>query len=74
MLLLAFARAVLNGQDAAQVLDIPGVKAIRPVTLIPAPKYVHVRRFFFFLRLVSSSPPSRWCIGCGPGIHWRMHC
>ncbi|TFK92708.1 subtilisin-like protease [Polyporus arcularius HHB13444] len=29
-------------QDAAKVLDIPGVKAIRPVTLIPAPKYLHV--------------------------------
>ena len=54
MLLLALAlaaRAVLNGQDAAKVLDIPGVKAIRPVTLIPAPKYVHVH-CFFFLRLV----------------------
>ncbi|KAI0779500.1 subtilisin-like protease [Fomes fomentarius] len=31
-----------NKQDASKVLDIPGVKAIRPVVLIPPPKPVKV--------------------------------
>ncbi|KAI0709562.1 pyrolysin [Cerioporus squamosus] len=35
-----FLGSVLTLDDAAKVLDIPGVKAIRPVTLIPAPKPV----------------------------------
>ncbi|KAI0745166.1 subtilisin-like protease [Earliella scabrosa] len=33
-----------NEQDAAKVLDIPGVKAIRPVTLIPPPNPVKVHK------------------------------
>ncbi|KAH9929600.1 subtilisin-like protease [Epithele typhae] len=35
-----FLGSLLSLEDAAKVLDIPGVKAIRPVTLIPAPKPV----------------------------------